>query len=82
MVALLGSNKLDLFGGTKLTVTSWIKRAVDLKQTMFRDRIKVEKNMTFMICIMGNLYQTKARFCNRYLVNVSQGHLAPGNYNI
>ena len=31
MVALLGSNKLDLFGGTKLIMTSWIKRAVDLK---------------------------------------------------
>ena len=31
MVALLGSNKLDLFGGTKLIVTLCIKRAVDLK---------------------------------------------------
>jgi len=38
--------------------------------------------MTFMICIMANLYQTKARFCKRYLVNMSQGHLAPRNYNI
>ena len=31
MVALLGSNKLDFFGDTKLIVTSCTKRAVDLK---------------------------------------------------